>query len=159
MKDLRIAVVPGDGIGVEVIREACVALNAVATGAGAKLTLTPFDWSADSYLKTGVTLPKDALKMLGENFDAILLGAMGDPRVADNKHAVDILLGMRFGLDLYVNQRPVKLLDPRLCPLKNVEPKDVDFVVFRENTEGLYVMMGGNFKKGTPDEVATDIDL
>ena len=159
MKDLRIAVVPGDGIGVEVIREACGALEAVAAGSGRKITLTHFDWSADRYLETGVSLPKDGLKMLAENFDAILLGAMGDPRVPDNRHAADILLGMRFGLDLYVNHRPVKLLDARLCPLKGVEPRDVDFVVFRENTEGLYVMMGGNFKKGTPDEVATDIDL
>jgi 3-isopropylmalate dehydrogenase len=159
MKDLRIAVVPGDGIGVEVIREAVTVLETVAKGAGSKLVLTNFDWSADTYLKTGVSMPKDGLKMLSENFDAILLGAMGDPRVPDNKHAVDILLGMRFGLDLYVNHRPVKLLDSKLCPLKNAEPKDIDFVVFRENTEGLYVMMGGNFKKDTADEVATDIDL
>ena len=159
MKDLRIAVVPGDGIGVEVIREACGALNAAARVFDRGLTLTHFDWGADAYLKSGVTLPKDALTMLSENFDAILLGAMGDPRVPDNQHAVDILLGMRFGLDLYVNHRPVRLLDSRLCPLKGVEPKDVDFVVFRENTEGLYVMMGGNFKKNTSDEVATDIDL
>jgi 3-isopropylmalate dehydrogenase len=159
MNDLRIAVVPGDGIGVEVIREACAVLEAVAAASGRRVALTPFDWSADAYLKTGVSLPKDALRMLGENFDAILLGAMGDPRVSDNRHAADILLGMRFGLDLYVNHRPVRLLDARLCPLKRTEPADVDFVVFRENTEGLYVMMGGNFKKGTPDEVATDIDL
>ena len=159
MKDLRIAVVPGDGIGVEVIREACAVLDDIAAASAARIVLTPFDWSADTYLKTGVSMPKDGLKMLSENFDAILLGAMGDPRVPDNKHAVDILLGMRFGLDLYVNHRPVKLLDARLCPLKNAEPKDIDFVVFRENTEGLYVMMGGNFKKDTADEVATDIDL
>ncbi len=159
MTGLRIAVVPGDGIGVEVIREACAVLDAVAAASGRQLALTPFNWSADTYLKTGVSMPKDGLRMLAENFDAILLGAMGDPRVPDNRHAVDILLGMRFGLDLYVNHRPVKLLDARLCPLKDAEPKDVDFVVFRENTEGLYVMMGGNFKKGTPDEVATDIDL
>jgi 3-isopropylmalate dehydrogenase len=159
MTDLRIAVVPGDGIGVEVIREACAVLEATAVAAGKRIVLTPFDWSADAFLKTGVSMPKDGLKMLAENFDAILLGAMGDPRVPDNRHAVDILLGMRFGLDLYVNHRPVKLLDARLCPLKGVEPEAVDFVVFRENTEGLYVMMGGNFKKDTPDEVATDIDL
>jgi 3-isopropylmalate dehydrogenase len=97
--------------------------------------------------------------MLQEQFDAILLGAMGDPRVPDNRHAADILLGMRFQLDLYVNYRPVRLFHERLCPLKGARPQDVDFVVFRENTEGLYVMMGGNFKKGTPDEVATEIDL
>jgi len=159
MTGLRIAVVPGDGIGVEVIHEACAVLETTAAASGRKIALTPFDWSADAYLRTGVSLPKDGLKMLAENFDAILLGAMGDPRVPDNRHAVDILLGLRFGLDLYVNHRPVKLLDARLCPLKGAEPADVDFVVFRENTEGLYVMMGGNFKKGTPDEVATDIDL
>ena len=159
MTDLRIAVVPGDGIGVEVIREACSVLDAVSQASGKRIALTSFDWSADAYLKTGVSMPKDGLKMLAENFDAILLGAMGDPRVPDNRHAADILLGMRFGLDLYVNHRPVKLLDARLCPLKGVEPRAVDFVVFRENTEGLYVMMGGNFKKDTPDEVATDIDL
>ena len=87
--------------------------------------------------------------MLPANFDAILLGAMGDPRVPDNRHAADILLGLRFRLDLYVNYRPVSLFHEKLCPLKGVTPKDVDFVVFRENTEGLYVMMGGNFKKGT----------
>ena len=158
-KDLRIAVVPGDGIGVEVIREACLALEEAAAVFDRKVELTLFDWSAEAYLRTGVSLPADALTMLSENFDAILLGAMGDPRVPDNKHAVDILLGLRFGLDLYVNHRPVKLIDSRLCPLKDTPPSDVNFVVFRENTEGLYVMMGGNFKKGTPDEVATDIDL
>jgi len=159
MTDLRIAVVPGDGIGTEVIQEACAVLEKVAASAGKTIGLTPFDWSAETYLKTGITLPEDGLRMLRENFDAILLGAMGDPRVPDNRHAVDILLGMRFGLDLYVNHRPVKLLDARLCPLKDVEPRDVDFIVFRENTEGLYVMMGGNFKRGSSDEVATDIDL
>ena len=90
MKDLRIAVVPGDGIGVEVIREATAVLEAVAGVFGRRLLLTPFDWGAEAYLKTGVTLPKDALVMLGENFDAILLGAMGDPRVPDNRHAADI---------------------------------------------------------------------
>jgi 3-isopropylmalate dehydrogenase len=159
MTGLRIAVVPGDGIGVEVIREACAVLDAVAATSGREIALRHFEWSADTYLATGVSMPEGGLTMLAENFDAILLGAMGDPRVPDNRHAVDILLGLRFGLDLYVNHRPVKLLDTRLCPLKAAEPEDVDFVVFRENTEGLYVMMGGNFKKGTPDEVATDIDL
>src|SRR5260221_199653 len=81
------------------------------------------------------------------------------PSVPDNKQAADILLGLRFKLDLYVNYRPVRLFHERLCPLKGAKPEDVDFVVFRENTEGLYVMMGGHFKKDTPDEVATEIDL
>jgi 3-isopropylmalate dehydrogenase len=156
---LHIAVVPGDGIGVEVIAEAVKALSAVADAAGKSLRMTPFDWGAERYLKTGVTLPPGSLKMLQEGFDAILLGAMGDPRVPDNRHAADILLGMRFKLDLYVNYRPVRLFHEKLCPLKGARREDVNFVVFRENTEGLYVMMGGNFKKDTPDEVATEIDL
>jgi 3-isopropylmalate dehydrogenase len=93
------------------------------------------------------------------NFDAVYLGAFGDPRVPDMKHAADILLGMRFQLDLYVNYRPVKLIDERLCPIKGKTPQDIDFVIFRENTEGAYVGMGGNFKKGTPDEIAVQEDV
>jgi 3-isopropylmalate dehydrogenase len=156
---LRVAVVPGDGIGVEVIPQALAALRAVAESAGRTVRATEFPWSADHYLKTGETLPPGAVARLEDGFDAILLGAMGDPRVPDNRHAADILLGLRFSLDLYVNYRPVRLLDEALCPLKGARREDVDFVVFRENTEGLYVMMGGHFKKGTPDEVATEIDL
>jgi 3-isopropylmalate dehydrogenase len=97
--------------------------------------------------------------MFRREFHAIFIGALGDPRVPDMKHAADILLGTRFGLDLYVNQRPLKLLDAKLCPLKNRTEKDVDFVVFRENTEGLYVGLGGNFKRGTADEVAIQEDV
>jgi 3-isopropylmalate dehydrogenase len=159
MSDIRVAVVPGDGIGVDVTAEAVKVLETVARASGRKARLTHFGWGADHFLKTGVTLPEGALADLQDNYDAILLGAMGDPRVPDNRHAADILLGMRFRLDLYVNYRPVKLFHEKLCPLKGVTPKDVDFVVFRENTEGLYVMMGGNFKKGTPEEVATEVDL
>ncbi len=156
---LRIAVIAGDGIGVDVIREASRVLTAVAAASGRAIALTEFPWSAAHYLKTGETLPKGALAMLPERFDAILLGAMGDPRVPDNRHAAEILLALRCQLDLYVNYRPVKLFHERLCPLKGALPAEVDFVVFRENTEGLYVMMGGNFKKDTADEVATDVDL
>lgn len=159
MAELRVAVAPGDGIGVEVVAEAVRALTAVADAAGKAVRLTPFDWGAERYLKTGVTLPPGALEMLQEGFDAILLGAMGDPRVPDNRHAADILLGLRFKLDLYVNYRPVRLFHEKLCPLKGARPQDVYFVVFRENTEGLYVMMGGHFKKDTADEVATELDL
>src|SRR5262245_32530787 len=155
----QIAVIPGDGIGGEVISEARRVLARVQDVFGIGLQFTDFDWGADKFLKESVTLPAGALQMLRDNFDAILFGAVGDPRVPDNRHAADILLGMRFGLDLYVNHRPVKLLHERLCPLKGARVEDVDLVVFRENTEGLYVMMGGNFKKDTPDEVATEIDL
>jgi 3-isopropylmalate dehydrogenase len=156
---LRVAVVPGDGIGVEVVAEAVKALTAVADAAGREIRLTPFDWGAERYLRTGVTLPPGSVELLTEGFDAILLGAMGDPRVPDNRHAADILLGLRFKLDLYVNYRPVRLFHEKLCPLKGARPQDVDFTVFRENTEGLYVMMGGHLKKDTPDEVATEIDV
>ncbi len=149
----RIAVVPGDGIGKEVVAEAVKAVRA----SGAAVEFTEFDWSADRYLKDGTTIPPDSFAMLARDFDAILVGALGDPRVPSNIHAKEILLGMRFKMDLYANVRPVKLLDPSLCPLKNVV--DMDFVVIRENTEGVYMDMGGVFKQGTPDEVATQEDI
>ena len=151
----RIAVIPGDGIGQEVIPQA---LN-IIKASGANVDLTEFDWGADRYLRDGTTVPPDGFAMLARDFDAILAGAFGDPRVKTNIHAKEILLGMRFKMDLYANVRPVRLLDAALCPLKNVEPKDVDFVVIRENTEGVYTDAGGNFKQGTPDEIATQEDI
>jgi 3-isopropylmalate dehydrogenase len=155
----RIAVIPGDGIGKEVIPEAVKVLKAAAAVGGREVALKEFDWGADRYLRDGTTLPPEAVEMFRRDFDAILLGAMGDPRVPTNIHAADILLGLRFKLDLYVNARPCVLFDKRLTPLKDRSEKDVNFVVFRENTEGLYVGMGGFFKKGTVDEVATQEDL
>jgi len=152
--DLKIAVIPGDGIGVEVTAEAVKVIGAVGDVFGRRFEIETLPWSADHYLKTGVTIPPDGYAMLRDQFDAIFIGALGDPRVPDNRHARDILLGTRFELDLYVNYRPVKLLDARLCPLKDRAPADVNFVVFRENTEGLYVNVGGRFKAGTDDEVA-----
>lgn len=134
-------------------------MSAVCSGTANKLAFTEFDWGADRYLRDGTSLPPDAVEMFRRDFDAILLGAMGDPRVPSNQHAADILLGLRFKLDLYVNARPCVLFDRRLTPLKDRTEKDINFVVFRENTEGLYVGMGGFFKKGTPDEVATQEDL
>jgi 3-isopropylmalate dehydrogenase len=151
---MRIAVIPGDGIGVEVTAEAVKALRRVGEVFGREFAIESLPWSAEHFLKTGVTIPPDGYAMLRDQFDAIFIGALGDPRVPDNRHARDILLGTRFELDLYVNYRPVKLLDERLCPLKGRKPADVDFVVFRENTEGLYVSIGGRFKAGTEDEVA-----
>ena len=155
----RIAVIPGDGIGVDVTAEATKVLRSVAGAAGRKLELVEFDWGADRYLREGVSLPADAEQMLREEFDAILVGALGDPRVPSMKHAADILLGLRFKLDLFVNARPVELLDPRLTPLRDRTERDIHFIVFRENTEGLYVGMGGIFKKGTPDEIAVQEDV
>jgi len=147
----RIAVVPGDGIGPEVIAPAVNVIHA----SGADVELTHFDWSANRYLADGVTVPPEGFAMLERDFDAILLGAFGDPRVASNIHAKEILLGMRFKMDLYANLRPVKLLDESLCPLKNVKPADVDFVVVRENTEGPYVDSGGVLKQARGAEIAT----
>lgn len=154
-----IAVVPGDGIGVDVTRESMRVLQRVNEQFGAGLEFVQFDWSADKYLKEGVTLPSGALDMLRRDFSAILFGAIGDPRVPDNRHAADILLGMRFGLDLYANVRPVRLMHEKLCPLKNVAVENVNFTVMRENTEGAYVNAGGVFKKGTADEVATQEEI
>ena len=155
---MRIAVIPGDGIGVEVTAEAVNVLRRVADVFGRDLDLETLPWGADHYLKTGVTIPPNGYAMLRE-FDAVFIGALGDPRVPDNRHARDILLGTRFELDLYVNYRPVQLLDDRLCPLKNRTTADVNFVVFRENTEGLYVGIGGRFKAGTDDEVAVQQEM
>jgi 3-isopropylmalate dehydrogenase len=155
----RIAIIPGDGIGIDVTREATKVLEMLLRARNLPLELVSFDWGAEKYLREGVSLPQGAFEMFRREFHAIFIGALGDPRVPDMKHAADILLGTRFGLDLYVNQRPVKLLDAKLCPLKNRTEKDVDFVVFRENTEGLYVGLGGNFKRGTADEVAIQEDV
>jgi 3-isopropylmalate dehydrogenase len=156
---MRIAVVPGDGIGVDVTREAVKALEEVCRRGSVPLEMTRFPWSADHYLATGETIPPSAFEDLSANYDAIFMGAFGDPRVPDMKHGADILLGTRFRLDLYVNYRPVRCLDDRLSPLKGFGANTIDFAVFRENTEGAYVGSGGIFKKGTPDEIALQEDI
>ena len=150
----RIAVIPGDGIGPEVVREAVRVLKHFQDAKAIEFELVDFDWGADKFLRDGVTLPPGALELLSSDFDAILAGAFGDPRVPNNKHAEDILLGMRRGLDLYINLRPVRLLNDRLTPLVNRKTTDIDFVVFRENTEGAYCGAGGFLKHGTEDEIA-----
>ena len=155
IKTKRIAVIPGDGIGKEVIPQAVKVMEAV----GAAVEFTSFDWGADRYLADKVTVPPDGFAILARDFDAILVGAFGDPRVPSNIHAREILLGMRRQMDLYANVRPVRLLDASLCPLKGIEPKDLDFVVIRENTEGVYGDLGGVFKQGTLDEVAIQEDV
>ncbi|MBM3326732.1 MAG: 3-isopropylmalate dehydrogenase [Calditrichaeota bacterium] len=149
----HIAVIPGDGIGVDVTREA-VKVMAAVRDSRLPLTWDEFDYGADKYLATGITLPDEEIANFRDNYDAVFIGAVGDPRVPDMTHARDILLGLRFKLDLYVNYRPCHLLDASLCPLKNKSITDVQFTVFRENTEGLYAGTGGILKKGTPDEVA-----
>src|ERR1700756_4539157 len=155
----RIAVIPGDGIGKEVTPEAVKVLVAVTAPSKRPIEFVEFDWGAERYLREGVSLPRGAVEMLRDEFDAILFGALGDPRVPSNQHAADILLGLRFKLDLYVNARPVELFHDRLTPLRDRKEADVKFMVFRENTEGLYVGVGGFFKKGTADEIAVQEDV
>ena len=151
----KIAIIAGDGIGIDVTIEALKVLRRVNEKFNLKLELAEFPYGAEHYLKTGVGLPPGQMDEYRKNYAAVYLGALGDPRIPDMRHGREILLGMRFDLDLYINLRPVKLLHERLCPLKEKTVKDVDFVVFRENTEGPYVNAGGILKKGTPDEVAT----
>jgi len=155
----RIAVLPGDGIGKDVTAEAVKVLEAASARFDLPLELDTFHWDADHYLETGETLPEGALDDFRENYSAIFIGAYGDPRVPDMKHAADILLGTRFRLDLFINFRPIKLYDKRLCPLKDREESEIDFVVFRENTEGAYVGAGGVLKQDTPDEVAIQEEI
>ena len=155
----RIAVIPGDGIGPEVIAEALRVLQHLRETRRLELAFTNFDWGAEKFLKEGITLPEGSLEKLSADFDAILAGAFGDPRVPSNKHAEDILLGMRRGLDLYINLRPVRLLDSRLTPLSNRKAEEIDFVVFRENTEGAYCGAGGFLKHGTVDEIALQEEI
>ncbi|MDQ3809389.1 MAG: isocitrate/isopropylmalate family dehydrogenase [Chloroflexota bacterium] len=155
----KLAVIAGDGIGPEVIREALKTLEAVESVYRPRIEVESLPYGADYYLATGETLPAREMRRLGSEFDAILVGALGDPRVPANEHARDILLGMRFQLDLYVNERPARLLDDRLTPLKGKTARDLNLVIFRENTEGLYVSVGGSFKPGTVDEITIAEEL
>ena len=150
----HIAVLPCDGAGQEVVPEAIKVLRA----AGADFEFEEFDVNADAYLRTGVAIPDSIWSEL-EKADAILFGAVGDPRVPDPEYLAGVLLRLRFELDLYVNLRPAKLYDDRLSPLRREDRRSVDLLVVRENTEGLYVGMGGRFKKGTEHEVAIQEDL
>jgi len=155
----KIAILGGDGIGPEVTREAKLLLELYRDKAGLPIDLWELDLGADRFLRDGTTFPKEIQIAIQRECAAVLLGALGDPRVPGLEHARDILFGMRFGYDLYANVRPVKALSDRLVPLKGRTAKDVDLVVFRENTEGIYVGMGGQFKRGTPDEIAINEDV
>src|ERR1700687_4566402 len=150
----HIAVLPCDGAGKEVVPEAIKVLRA----AGADFEFEEFEVNAEAYLRTGVAIPNQVWPQL-EAADSILFGAVGDPRVPDSAYLTGVLLRLRFELDLYVNLRPAKLYDDRLSPLRQEERRPVDLLVVRENTEGLYVGMGGRFRQGTEDEVAIQEDL
>ncbi|HYT11770.1 MAG TPA: isocitrate/isopropylmalate dehydrogenase family protein [Candidatus Nitrosopolaris sp.] len=150
----HIAVLPCDGAGKEVVPEAIKVLRA----AGADFEFEEFDVNADAYLRTGVAIPDGSWKQIAAA-DSILFGAVGDPRVPDAAYLAGVLLRLRFELDLYVNLRPARLYDDRLSPLRREDRRKVDLLIVRENTEGLYVGLGGRFKKGTPEEVAIQEDL
>ena len=158
-KRKKIAILGGDGIGPEVIREAKLLLEFYRDKVKLPLDLWELDLGADRYLRDGTMFPKEVQVAIQRECAAVMLGALGDPRVPNLEHAAAILFGMRFGYDLYANIRPVKALADRLVPLVGRKAKDVDFVVFRENTEGIYAGMGGQFKRGTPDEVAINEDI
>jgi len=152
-KSYKIAVIPGDGTGPEVVAEARKVLDAAAQKFDLSFEYTDFNWGGEFYKSTGIVLPDDAVETL-KTFDAILLGAIGHPDVKPGILEKGLLLSLRFSLDHYINLRPVKLYPGVDTPLKDKGPEDIDFVVVRENTEGLYAGAGGNLKKGTPDEVA-----
>ena len=152
----RIAVIPGDGIGPEVIAQGIRVLRAVTASTGTELDFATYDLGADRYLRTGEILPDSVFSELNQAA-AIYLGAVGDPRVRNPQYAAGLLLRLRFELDLWVNLRPSRLLAPGLTPLRDAPA--IDLVVVRENTEGAYVGIGGQFKRGTPDEIAIQEDI
>ena len=153
MKSYDIGVLGGDGIGPEVMREGLKVLEATAEVEGFKYELVEYPYDSEHYLKTGELVP-DSVIDEWRTLDAFLLGAIGHPDVEPGLVERAVILGLRFGLDLYINLRPIKLYAEHLCPLKGKGPEDVDFIVVRENTEGMYSQIGGHLKKNTPDEVA-----
>lgn len=155
----KVCVIPGDGIGPEVVNEALKVLDVVEAVFEPRIDLEILPYGADHYLATGETLPPGELDRISTSMDAVFVGALGDPRVPSNAHVRDVMMGLRMHLDLYVNERPARLLAERLSPLKGKRPEDVDIVVMRENTEGLYVGMGGVFRHGMRDEVAIAEEL
>ena len=154
MTTYDIGVIAGDGIGPEVVDEGLKVLGAIADESAFSFNLVQYPYSGTYYLKTKELVP-DRVIDEWRSLDAVFLGAIGHPDVEPGLVERSVILGLRFGLDLYINLRPIKLYASRLCPLKGKNPEDIDFVVVRENTEGLYAQIGGHLKKGTSDEVAT----
>lgn len=159
MTKFRIAVIPGDGIGPEIIAQTEKVVDVLNKKYNSGIELTKFPYSADYFLETGVTLPDEFIKEVEKNYNAILVGTLGDPRVPDMRHVREVILGLRQKLDLYVYMQPVKLYEEWLCPFKDVKCSEVDFVLFRENSEGCYVKSGGFLKKNTKEEVAIQTSI
>jgi 3-isopropylmalate dehydrogenase len=156
MTNHRIAVIPGDGTGPEVVNEGLKAIKAASQKFGFKYETNIFDFSGERYMRTGKTVDDKDVEEL-RKYNAIYLGAVGHPEVKPGILETQVLLKLRFALDQYINLRPVKLYNSAYCPLKDKKPEDIDFVVVRENSEGLYKGMGEFQKKGTDDEVAIQI--
>jgi len=157
-KNYRIGVIPGDGIGPEILREGVKVVRAAADACGFSIEFVEYDFSGERYLKTGKLVSDEDIARLRQ-LDAIFLGAVGHPDVPPGILEKGVLLKIRFSLDQYINLRPVKLYPGVFTPLKDKGPDEIDYVVVRENTEGAYCGMGGTFKQGTDDEVATQIDI
>jgi 3-isopropylmalate dehydrogenase len=155
----KIAIIGGDGIGPEVIAEGVRALDWFRERRGIAFDLWHLDLGADRYLRDGATFPDEVRNEISEHCAAVLLGALGDVRVPGFEHARDILFGMRVGFDLYANVRPVRALADAIVPLRGRVAKDIDFIVFRENTEGIYAGIGGQLRRGTADEIAINEDI
>ena len=155
----KIAIIGGDGIGPEVIAEGVRVLEWFRAHRGVELDLWHLDLGADRYLRDGTTFPDAVRDAISKDCAAVLLGALGDARVPGFEHARDILFGMRIGFDLYANVRPVRALSDQVVPRRGRTARDVDFVVFRENTEGIYSGIGGQLRRGTPDEIAINEDI
>ena len=155
----KLAVIPGDGIGPEVIREGLRVLDWFRAQRGIEFELWQLDLGAERYLRDGTTFPPDVRDEIATSCAAVLLGALGDARVPGFEHAREILFGMRMGFDLYANVRPVRALCDDLVPLRGRVARDVDFVVFRENTEGIYAGVGGQLRRGSADEIAINEDI
>jgi 3-isopropylmalate dehydrogenase len=152
----RIALLPGDGVGPEVVRQAVRVLEVIARETSLPLSWTEWDLGAERFLRSGHSISDDELETLGRDYDAIFVGAFGDPRVPSGAHARDILLGLRFRLDLYVNFRPFRVRHPGLAALRHPGAEAIALEFFRENTEGAYAGVGGSLREGTPDEVAVE---
>ncbi|MEO7038093.1 MAG: isocitrate/isopropylmalate dehydrogenase family protein [Polyangiaceae bacterium] len=155
----KVALIGGDGIGPEVIAEGVRVLDWFRAQRGVELELWHLDLGAERYLRDGTTFPDAVRDAIFKDCAAVLLGALGDARVPGFEHARDILFGMRMGFDLYANVRPVRALSDQLVPLRGRSAKDVNFVVFRENTEGIYAGIGGQLRRGTADEIAINEDI
>ena len=148
----KIAFIPGDGVGIDVAVEAEKVLEAVVERSALELQVDHFDYGAQKYLDSGVGIPDEQIEDFQRNYAAIFIGALGDPAIPDGKHVREILLALRLKLDLFVNYSPIKLLSSKHCPLKDKKPEDIDFVVFRENLEGVNAFIGGTFREGTAEE-------